>query len=167
MQNKARMDCGSITAQIFKKGLFADFCQWLADTAGHKDFILDMYTPPPERRILAEYLEKHGYYVVNIRLQKAISHPRARVMAPRGSCARYMDHLREEFMIDEEAYLAANPDVAEAVRQGRIPGALEHYLAYGRAEGRRCSPDRGGERAEADAAKEGREARNPDPPADS
>ena len=162
MQNKAHMDCGSITNQIFQKGLIGDFCQWLAERAGHKDFILDMYAPRTERRILAEYLEKNGYYVVNIHLQRAISHPRVRVMAPRGSCARYMDHLRQEFMIDEEAYLAANPDVAEAVRQGRMPGALEHYICFGRAEGRKRAPDvPPGEAAE---AKKGRQARNPEPP---
>ncbi|MDE7370143.1 MAG: methyltransferase domain-containing protein [Desulfovibrio sp.] len=156
MQNKARMDCGSITYQIFKKGLFADFCQWLAETGGHKDFILDMYIPAPGRRALAKSLEEHGYYVVNIQLQKAVSRPRAREMAPRGSCARYMEHLQQEFMIDEEAYLAANPDVAEALRAGRIRSAFEHYIFHGRREGRKRAPD---------DKNEGREARNPEPPA--
>ncbi|MDE7240957.1 MAG: hypothetical protein K2N62_03600, partial [Desulfovibrio sp.] len=159
MQNKARMDCGSITYQIFKKGLFADFCQWLVETAGHKDFVLDMYIPASGRRAMAQYLEQHGYYVVNIQLQKAISHPRVREMAPRGSCARYMDYLREEFMIDVEDYLAANPDVAEALRDGRIRSAFEHFIFHGRAEGRKRAPN------EAGGAKEGREARHPEPPA--
>ena len=170
MQNKARMDCGSITYQIFKKGLFADFCQWLAEAGGHKDFILDMYIPAPGRRALAQSLEEHGYYVVNIQLQKAISRPRAREMAPRGSCARYMDHLRKEFMIDVGDYLAANPDVAAALREGRIRSAFEHFIFHGRAEGRKRAPDAAGAEAagagdEAGRAKEGREARNPEPPA--
>ena len=110
LANKTDMECCAITCQIFKQGLFREFCQWLADTAGQKDFILDMYIPSPVRQAVATFLESRGYYVVNVQLQKAASRPRAKERAPRGSCARYMDHLRREFMIDEEEYLAANPD---------------------------------------------------------
>lgn len=156
MQNKKRMDCGSITYQIFKKGFFSDFCQWLAETGAQQDFILDMYIPGLGRRDLARYLETCGYYVVNIQLQKALSRPRAKEMAPRGSCARYMDHLRNEFMINVEDYLAANPDVAEALREGRIRSAFEHYIFHGRAEGRKLAPER---------KTEGPEARDTEPPA--
>jgi hypothetical protein len=38
---------------------------------------------------------------------------------------------------DEKAYLATNPDVAEAIRSGAVPGALEHYINYGYFESRR------------------------------
>ncbi|MCW3796668.1 glycosyltransferase [Sphingomonas sp. BN140010] len=37
---------------------------------------------------------------------------------------------------DEHAYLAANPDVAEEVRQGRQKSGFNHYLIHGRHEGR-------------------------------
>jgi hypothetical protein len=37
---------------------------------------------------------------------------------------------------DEKAYLAANPDVAEAVRRGKLASGREHYLATGYYEGR-------------------------------
>lgn len=37
---------------------------------------------------------------------------------------------------DEDAYLAANPDVAEAVKRGAITSAREHYISRGYFEGR-------------------------------
>jgi SAM-dependent methyltransferase len=37
---------------------------------------------------------------------------------------------------DEDGYLAANPDVCAAVLSGAIPSGLEHYLRWGRREGR-------------------------------
>lgn len=37
---------------------------------------------------------------------------------------------------DERAYLAAWPDVAEAVRRGEIKSAFVHYMMMGRKEGR-------------------------------
>lgn len=37
---------------------------------------------------------------------------------------------------DEAAYLAANPDVREAVNTGSMPSALEHYRQWGRFENR-------------------------------
>lgn len=36
----------------------------------------------------------------------------------------------------ESAYLAANPDVAAAVRDGLLPSGYDHYTRFGRAEGR-------------------------------
>jgi hypothetical protein len=38
---------------------------------------------------------------------------------------------------NEELYLAHNPDVAQAVRQGHFVSGKEHFLKYGKAEGRR------------------------------
>jgi ADP-heptose:LPS heptosyltransferase/ectoine hydroxylase-related dioxygenase (phytanoyl-CoA dioxygenase family) len=37
---------------------------------------------------------------------------------------------------DEEWYLAAYPDIALAIDQGSCPGALSHFMAHGRSEGR-------------------------------
>lgn len=39
----------------------------------------------------------------------------------------------------EAAYLAANPDVARAVRSGAFPSGHAHYLAFGQREGRRIA----------------------------
>ena len=38
---------------------------------------------------------------------------------------------------DEDAYLGQNPEVADAVRSGALQSGYEHYLKYGRYEGRR------------------------------
>jgi hypothetical protein len=43
----------------------------------------------------------------------------------------------------ELAYLAANPDVEEAVRSGALESGFEHWLRQGRAEGRPLKPDSG------------------------
>jgi predicted SAM-dependent methyltransferase len=44
---------------------------------------------------------------------------------------------------DEHFYLAANPDVAMAIRDGRFATGYEHYVQFGRAEGRFASPSHG------------------------
>lgn len=38
---------------------------------------------------------------------------------------------------DEEAYLAENPDVADAIAKGKIESARLHYIGYGYFEGRK------------------------------
>lgn len=43
----------------------------------------------------------------------------------------------------ELGYLAANPDVDAAVRSGVLESGYEHWLAHGRAQGRRLMPDSG------------------------
>lgn len=54
----------------------------------------------------------------------------------------FYDHLfgeitdSEESEFDEQAYLLANPDVAEAIVRGEFPGALYHYRLHGAKEGR-------------------------------
>lgn len=58
------------------------------------------------------------------------------------------DHLGERLSrafalrgFDEAAYLSANPDVAAAVAAGVISSGRNHYLRFGRYEGRRLSRD--------------------------
>ena len=43
-------------------------------------------------------------------------------------------------IFEEAEYLAANPDVAAAVRNGGFPSGLKHYEMYGRVEGRKLKP---------------------------
>lgn len=42
---------------------------------------------------------------------------------------------------DETLYLSANPDVKQAIELGALPSAFEHYITYGRQEGRRRPVD--------------------------
>jgi hypothetical protein len=41
----------------------------------------------------------------------------------------------------ESTYLTANPDVAAAVRDGLLPSGYDHYVRFGRAEGRAGTPN--------------------------
>jgi SAM-dependent methyltransferase len=44
-------------------------------------------------------------------------------------------------LFDPSEYLAANPDVARAVEEGRMPSAWRHYVQWGHGEGRPGVPD--------------------------
>lgn len=140
MEGKAKEDWGYVTYRICKDGYFEELCQWIAAVADGKDFILDMYIPASFRDELARQMEKAGFYVVCVNLQMAQTRPRAQEMAPRDSCKNYMDYLEKEYMIDEADYLAANPDVAKAVEEGKITGAFTHFICHGRLEGRPRAP---------------------------
>ena len=48
-----------------------------------------------------------------------------------------LDRMATEESFDEEAYLNANPDVAEAVRAGILTSGRQHFLLHGRQEGRK------------------------------
>lgn len=134
------LDCGLITFLICKNGLITDLALWLAGIAGHENFILDMFMPTAVRQTLAKAFEAAGFFVVNISLQKAVSRPRALEKAPKDSCYRYLKHLQKEFLINEKEYLEANPDVAQALAEGRITSALAHYIFCGKREKRKRSP---------------------------
>lgn len=140
-RNQKTMDCGKITWEICRDKLLPEFCSWLKRTLPSEDFILDMFVPASFRQKFAQIIEEAGYYVVNMQLQKAISRPRAKEMAPKDSAWRYHKHLQEEFMINEADYLAANPDVAQALKEGKIYSALAHYIFHGRKEGRKRKPE--------------------------
>jgi GT2 family glycosyltransferase len=62
-------------------------------------------------------------------------------MAQASSCPAPAPTLGESFAaaapFDESAYVRAYPDVAQAISDGAIASADEHYLIHGRAEGRR------------------------------
>jgi len=45
-------------------------------------------------------------------------------------------NIQSEVDFDEDWYLKAHPDVAEAVRSGSLPSGWAHYDRYGRDEGR-------------------------------
>lgn len=49
---------------------------------------------------------------------------------------------REHPEFSEKEYLYANPDVRIAVTEGRLASGYEHWIAFGRAEGRRLRPHR-------------------------
>jgi len=58
---------------------------------------------------------------------------------------------------NEAEYLAANPDVAEEVRSGKLTSAYDHYVRYGKKEGRKFTGDAEGYAAAEAAAASGSE----------
>lgn len=48
--------------------------------------------------------------------------------------------IRRDMSSFEELYLAANPDVAAAVRNGKFESGMQHYLMFGKAEQRSLVP---------------------------
>lgn len=137
---KMHRNWGHVAWEICQSGLLPQLCQSIVADIGHNDFILDMFIPRSDRGKLCNILEEMGYYVVDVQLQKARSHPRMKEKAPTGSCKKYFEHLHQEFVIDEKEYLAANPDVARAVAVGSFPNGQTHYLYYGKKEGRMRAP---------------------------
>lgn len=69
------------------------------------------------------------------------------VLAPPATGRQPCYPLATDKSYSDEAYLAANPDVREAVNAGIIPSARKHFDIYGRGEGRRlclsASPEHG------------------------
>ena len=52
----------------------------------------------------------------------------------------YPDSLAERSPIDEAAYLAANPDVAQAAAEDKLPSGQFHYRFFGKREKRKLKP---------------------------
>jgi len=66
---------------------------------------------------------------------------RSSVKPGAGKVATHFEKLMKDVPadFDESKYLANNPDVAKAVKQGAMPSGLWHYVRYGKKEGRSFS----------------------------
>lgn len=135
------INCAAVTYKICREGLLGELCAIILAQAGCNDFILDMYVTPPCRENLRALLDENNYFVVDVSLYHARRRPPAREAAEAASdCQKYMDYLRTDFLVNEEKYLKANPDVAKAIEAGIYPNAQYHYWHMGRKEGR--SPEK-------------------------
>jgi SAM-dependent methyltransferase len=63
-----------------------------------------------------------------------------------------LEELATESNFDERAYLSANPDVAQAVKNGSFKSGRAHFNIFGKREGRRLFKSRFSGRKEASAA---------------
>ena len=86
---------------------------------------------------MAEELERAGFFVVNVSIHGAREQAWLRLRPSPGQYGAYMDSLLERSRIDEDAYLAANPDVARAVAEGKLPSGQVHYWFFGKREKRK------------------------------
>lgn len=125
---------------ICRNGLLPDLLSIFLEIAGNRDFVLDCYIPPAYRLNVCELLHKAGYFVVDVGLFTTYLRPWTTVRPDSAHYQAYGKMLEQRCRIDEEAYLAANPDVAKAVAEGAIPSAQYHYWNFGRHEKRKLRP---------------------------
>lgn len=126
-----------ITRAICENGQLPELAKIYFELAGKRDFILEHYIPSDYRVELAELCYAAGYFVANVTLFNAYKES-AWVLKrpPYKHYEAYLKYLDKLCDIDEEAYLAANPDVAESVKNGLLPSAKYHYWHFGKREKR-------------------------------
>jgi len=134
------IDSAAITQAVCASGLLPQLAGVYIQCAGNKDFILDSYLPDAYQPELADILAEAGFFVINVSLRGVREQAWTRQRPPFAGYEAYMDSLTERSRIDEEAYLAANPDVAQAVAEGKLPSAQSHYRFFGRRENRKLKP---------------------------
>lgn len=137
------LNCAAITFKILRSGLLGNLCEIIRAETGDRDFILDMYVSPPGRERMRAWWEANGFFVVDVALCNSRSHPHEKAASnAEENCRRYLEYLQKDFLVNEDDYLAANPDVAHAITRGRIPNAQYHYWNFGRREGRPLTPEK-------------------------
>lgn len=134
------IDSSTVTQQICEAGLLPQLAGLYARLADGKNFVLDAYIPEPHQKTLAAALSEAGFFVAQVSLHGAPEQAWTRQRPPFARYEAYMDSLVERSRIDEEAYLAANPDVAQAVAEGKLPSGQFHYWFFGKREKRKLKP---------------------------
>lgn len=133
----SRINSAQITQDICSAGQLSGLLHLFSQLAQGADFVLDHYIPEAYRGEVRAYLEQAGYYVVDIALSAA-QHPGWHTQRTKpDNYVAYIKYLMQRCQIDEEAYLAANPDIASAVAAGKYPSGRYHYWHYGLREKRR------------------------------
>lgn len=130
-----------LTKNICEAGLLSQLVMLYLGLAGQKDFILDTFVPVEYQLELCEVIEREGYFVVDVNLYPERKDPWPRMRPPYSQYSAYMEDLSRLASVDEEEYLAANPDVAQAVADGKIPSGQFHYWAFGKREKRKTRPE--------------------------
>ena len=134
------IDCALVAEAICEAGLLPQLAGIYAQLAAGTDFVLDAYIPKPYQEALAAALSEAGFFLVNVHIPGAVDQAWTRPRPPFAAYAAYMENLAERSRIDEAAYLAANPDVAKAVAEGKLPSAQVHYWFFGKREQRKLKP---------------------------
>ena len=125
-----------ITMRICQSGLLPELIELFIRLAGKTDMVLDHYVPFEYRGRVAELCAQAGYFVADVALYTGYRRPWVAIRPPYKQYLAYTAHLEKLSSINEDDYLEANPDVAEAVAAGTIPSGQYHYWHFGRREGR-------------------------------
>ncbi|WP_051257848.1 class I SAM-dependent methyltransferase [Desulfovibrio cuneatus] len=130
-----------ITRAIAASGLLPEFVRLCCSLAGGKDFVLEQYIPEEYRLEVAGVCQDAGFFVVDVALFSAYGGRNwVTKRPPYAHYLAYSKYLERQYLIDEEAYLAANPDVAQAVADGAMPSASYHHWYFGKEQKRRLRP---------------------------
>lgn len=82
------------------------------------------------------YIPRYDTFVKFLRLDTKGKTPPAKVEVPFELWRLMVANLVAQAEFDEKEYLRVNPDVEQALKQGLIGSAKEHYLEHGYFEGR-------------------------------
>lgn len=136
--NGSELNCAAITYHLCKLAMLPQLCELILAKVKDADFVLDMYVTPPCREAMRDWWASKGFFVADVTLRNAKA--RREDAGDLKDCDRYMEFLSHDFLINETDYLAANPAVAKAVAEGKMPSAQYHYWHFGRRENRPLKP---------------------------
>ena len=131
------LNSAAVVTEVCSAGLLPELLSVFMGLAGKQDFILDSYIPAAYRDTVRSILRDAGYFVADLSVFQQETKDWSRVRPPFSSYQGYAKHLEQQGLVDEQAYLQANPDVARAVAEGKMPNAQYHYFHFGCKEGRK------------------------------
>ncbi|MDR2489261.1 MAG: methyltransferase domain-containing protein [Desulfovibrio sp.] len=137
VENTRHMIPPIITSNICDAGLLPELADICMAAARRGDFILDHYIPPQYREQMCEIIDKAGFFVVALSLFDAYKPLWTKIRPAYSEYEAYTACLSGKYAIDEADYLSANPDVAQAVAEGRMPSGHWHYRHFGKREKRK------------------------------
>lgn len=137
LQDKSFSDFALVVADICRAGLLGCFAEAVVQAAHQQSFVYDGYIPAEFQREFLQYLHDKNFYVVDMACYSAMLNPHTLNVPSGEELAGYIEQLKTKFGFDEEAYLLANPDVAQAVKEKKVQSGFNHYVYFGKREKRR------------------------------
>ena len=131
------LNSAAVTTDICKAGLLPELAAVYASLAVGRDVAVDTYIPAAFHGAMRDAFKEAGFFVVTLSIAQEPDKDWARHYPPRSRYTAYLKYLEKAGLIDEAAYLEANPDVAQAVADGKMPNGQYHYYHFGRREKRK------------------------------
>ena len=132
-----RLNFARISGDICDAGLVLELADVFISLADGKSVVIDHYIPVGFRNAFAEAFDNAGFFVANVSNVQAEEGRWFRKYVPHSQHKTYARYLEKMGLINEAAYLEANPDVAQAIADEKMPNAQYHYNYFGRHEGRK------------------------------
>ena len=129
-------NCALVMQELCTAGLVGQYADTVLQMSSGRDFVYDGFIPEAFHLEFMEHLHKNGIYVLDMAVYSARRSPRSLPAPSEETLLRFVEYLKGRFGFDEEAYLAANPDVAKAVATKAMHSGFNHYVFFGRRENR-------------------------------